>query len=138
METLGIADAASQLDDRPIGRSNHRSLSENRIKAAKFLARTTIEEFDFTFQRSVRKPVAEHLARLDFLHEKSSVVAFGPPGTGKTHLAVAICFQNSRSISRRCDGAPGDLIGDRPVSSFIYPAGLPHKYLHDRGVATTD
>lgn len=64
--------------------------SENRIKAAKFPARKTIEEFDFTFQRSVRKPVAEHLAQLDFLHEKSSVVALGPPGTGKTHLAVAI------------------------------------------------
>jgi transposase InsO family protein len=28
-------------------------------------------------------------------------------------------------MSRRCDGAPGDFIGERPVNSFIQPAGLP-------------
>jgi hypothetical protein len=33
--------------------------------------------------------------------------------------------QNSRSISRRCAGAPGDFIGDRPVNAVIHPAGLP-------------
>ena len=33
--------------------------------------------------------------------------------------------QNSRSISRRCLGAPGDFIGERPVNSVIHPAGLP-------------
>ena len=38
---------------------------------------------------------------------------------------LAISRQNSRSTSRRCDGAPGDLISDRPVNSFIHPAGLP-------------
>ncbi len=38
---------------------------------------------------------------------------------------VAITRQNSRSTSRRRDGAPGDLIGERPVNSFIHPAGLP-------------
>jgi putative transposase len=42
---------------------------------------------------------------------------------------VAITRQNSRSISRRCDGAPGDFIGERPVNSFIHPAGRPINYL---------
>jgi putative transposase len=37
----------------------------------------------------------------------------------------AISNQNARSTSRRNDGAPGDFIGDRPVNSFIHPAGLP-------------
>jgi len=37
----------------------------------------------------------------------------------------AIRRQNARSTSRRCDGLPGDFIADRPVSSFIHPAGLP-------------
>jgi hypothetical protein len=37
----------------------------------------------------------------------------------------AISSQNARSTSRRKEGAPGDFIGDRPVSSFIHPAGLP-------------
>jgi DNA replication protein DnaC len=63
---------------------------EGRIKAARFPARKTLEEFDFTFQRSVKKQVIEHLGQLDFLHERSNIVALGPPGTGKTHLSIAL------------------------------------------------
>src|ERR671928_2164376 len=63
---------------------------ESRIKAARFPARKTLDEFDFTFQRSVRKQVVEHLGQLDFLHARENVVLLGPPGTGKTHLAIAL------------------------------------------------
>ena len=70
--------------------SRESSGGELRIKAARFPARKTLEEFDFTFQRSVRKQVIEHLGQLDFLHGKENVVMLGPPGTGKTHLAIAI------------------------------------------------
>ncbi len=63
---------------------------ENRIKAARFPARKTLEEFDFGFQRSVKKTVVSHLGQLDFLHGKENVVLLGPPGTGKSHLAIAI------------------------------------------------
>ena len=52
---------------------------ENRIKAARFPARKTLEEFDFTFQRSVKKQVIEHLGQLDFLHAKQNVILLGPP-----------------------------------------------------------
>src|SRR5512133_4224063 len=62
---------------------------EGRIKAARFPARKTLEEFDFTFQRSVKKTVVEHLGQLDFLHARDNVVLLGPPGPGKTHLAIA-------------------------------------------------
>jgi DNA replication protein DnaC len=63
---------------------------EARIRQARFPARKTLEEFDFTFQRSVKKQVIEHLGQLDFLHERSNIIALGPPGTGKTHLSIAI------------------------------------------------
>ena len=66
---------------------------ESRIKAARFPARKTLEEFDFSFQRSVRKQVVEHLGQLDFLHARENVVLLGPPGTGKTHLAVAVSIR---------------------------------------------
>jgi DNA replication protein DnaC len=52
---------------------------EARIRQARFPARKTLEEFDFTFQRSVRKTVIEHLGQLDFLHAKECIVALGPP-----------------------------------------------------------
>jgi DNA replication protein DnaC len=63
---------------------------EGRIKAARFPARKTLEEFDFTFQRSVKKTLIQHLGQLDFLHGRENVVLLGPPGTGKTHLSIAI------------------------------------------------
>src|SRR5687768_11468111 len=66
---------------------------ENRIKAARFPARKTLEEFDFTFQRSVKRQVVEHLGQVDFLHARENVVLLGPPGTGKTHLAIAVSIR---------------------------------------------
>jgi DNA replication protein DnaC len=55
---------------------------EGRIKAARFPARKTLEEFDFTFQRSVKKTIVEHLGQLDFLHARENVILLGPPDRG--------------------------------------------------------
>jgi DNA replication protein DnaC len=75
---------------------------EGRIRSARFPARKTLEEFDFTFQRSVKKTVIEHLGQLDFLHAKENVIMLGPPGTGKTHLGIALgiraCLAGQRVI----------------------------------------
>src|SRR5437899_2980002 len=73
---------------------------ESRIKAARFPARKTLEEFDFSFQRSVKKQVIEHLGQLDFLHARQNVVLLGPPGTGKTHLAIALSLRACRAGHR--------------------------------------
>ena len=73
-----------------------------RIRAARFPAHKTLEEFDFTFQRSVKKQVIEHLGQLDFLHAKQNVILLGPPGTGKTHISIALgiraCLAGHRVI----------------------------------------
>jgi IstB-like ATP binding protein len=54
-----------------------------RIKAARFPARKTLEDFDFAFQASIRRDAVLHLGQLDFLAGKENVVLLGPPGTGK-------------------------------------------------------
>jgi DNA replication protein DnaC len=59
--------------------SRESSGGRSRIRAARFPAHKTLEEFDFTFQRSVKKQVIEHLGQLDFLHAKQNVVLLGPP-----------------------------------------------------------
>jgi len=75
---------------------------EARIRSAKFPARKSLEEFDFKFQSSIKRQVAEHLGQLDFLAGKENVILLGPPGTGKTHLATAIgiraCLAGHRTI----------------------------------------
>ena len=80
--------AEALLSSEVASRESHRG--ESRIKAARFGARKTLEEFDFTFQRSVRRQIVEHLGQLDFLHGRENVVMLGPPGTGKSHLAIAL------------------------------------------------
>src|SRR4051794_41978240 len=61
---------------------------EGRIKAARFPARKTLEEFDFTFQRSVKKTLIQHLGQLDFLAGKENVVLLGPPGRGSQCVSL--------------------------------------------------
>jgi DNA replication protein DnaC len=77
---------------------------EGRIKAARFPQRKTLEEFDFSFQRSVKKTLIQHLGQLDFLHAKENVILLGPPGTGKSHLAIALsiraCLAGQRVLFR--------------------------------------
>ena len=80
--------AEALLSSEVASRESHGG--EGRIKAARFPARKTLEEFDFTFQRSVKKTIVEHLGQLDFLHARENVILLGPPGTGKTHLAIAL------------------------------------------------
>ena len=55
---------------------------EARIKQARFPARKTLEEFDFSFQRSVQRTLVLHLGQLDFLTAKDNVLLLGPPGPG--------------------------------------------------------
>ena len=66
---------------------------ENRIKAARFGARKTLEEFDFDHQRSLKRDVVAHLGALDFVEARDNVVFLGPPGTGKTHLAIGLSIR---------------------------------------------
>ena len=66
---------------------------EIRVRAARFPARKTIDEFDFDHQRSLRRDTIAHLATLDFVAAKDNVVFLGPPGTGKTHLTIGLSIR---------------------------------------------
>ena len=60
-----------------------------RIRAAAFPGRKTLEDFDWDAQPTIRAQIAA-LASGGFLTEARNVVLLGPPGTGKTHLAISL------------------------------------------------
>ena len=66
---------------------------EGRIRAARFPARKSLEEFDFDHSRGLKREVIAHLGTLDFVTAKDNVVFLGPPGTGKTHLATGLAIR---------------------------------------------
>jgi DNA replication protein DnaC len=63
---------------------------EGRIRAARLPARKSLEEFDFDHARGLKREQVAHLGTLDFVAAKENVVFLGPPGTGKTHLAIGL------------------------------------------------
>jgi DNA replication protein DnaC len=64
--------------------------ARSRIRSAQFPARKTLEDFDWKAQPAAERPLVTHLAQLAWIEEHSNVCFFGPPGTGKTHLAIAL------------------------------------------------
>ncbi|MBO0770432.1 MAG: IS21-like element helper ATPase IstB [Actinobacteria bacterium] len=66
---------------------------EGRIRSARFPARKSLEEFDFDHARSLKRETITHLGTLDFITARENVVFLGPPGTGKTHLAIGLAIR---------------------------------------------
>jgi DNA replication protein DnaC len=66
---------------------------EGRIRAARFPARKSLEEFDFDHARGLKRDLIAHLGTLDFVTARENVVFLGPPGTGKTHLATGLAIR---------------------------------------------
>lgn len=63
---------------------------ETRLRQSRFPWVKTLEQFDFEFQPSLDRRQVRELAGLGFLERSQNVVILGPPGVGKTHLAVSL------------------------------------------------
>ena len=68
-----------------------------RTRLAGFPSPKKVEDFDFGFQPSLDKSVIRELPNLRFIKNAENIVFLGPPGVGKTHLAIAIGLEAVRS-----------------------------------------
>jgi DNA replication protein DnaC len=66
---------------------------ERSVRKASFPFLRAIEEFDFTFQTSVRLQLLGSYLGPELVSEGRSLILYGPCGTGKTHLAIAIAYR---------------------------------------------
>ncbi len=58
------------------------------MRSSRLPAVKTLQQFDFSFQPSIKRGQIESLHELEFLERAENVVLLGPPGVGKTHLSV--------------------------------------------------
>jgi len=63
---------------------------ERRIKLAKFPAIKSLDSFDFKAVPSLNKMQVLELARCDYIERRENIIALGPSGTGKTHIALGL------------------------------------------------
>ncbi|KJJ85905.1 IstB domain-containing protein ATP-binding protein [Candidatus Omnitrophus magneticus] len=66
---------------------------KKRFSQSKLSSYKTIEDFDFAFQPSIDKRLINDCSTCSFISEKRNIVFIGKPGTGKTHLAIAISIK---------------------------------------------
>ncbi|MBS97891.1 MAG: AAA family ATPase [Oceanospirillaceae bacterium] len=68
----------------------HQKGLETRLKQARLPWIKSLEQFDFSFQPSIDRKLVRELSGLGFVERNENVILLGPPGVGKTHLAVAL------------------------------------------------
>jgi len=103
---------------------------DRRMKSAVFPVKKTLEEFNFDFQPSIERSVIEDLATLRFIHNAENLVLLGPPGVGKSHIAVALgikavkagfsaYFVNASNLIERLKKANREGVLEKKIKDFM-------------------
>ena len=106
---LAATEAISRLLSAQISLRNNRRL-QAAMRSSRLPAVKTLESFDFSFQPSIKREQIESLHELNFIDRKENVVLLGPPGVGKTHLAISLAIAAAQRGRRVYYGTLIDLI----------------------------
>lgn len=114
--TLQAPAAVEALLGAQIALRNNRRL-QAAMRSSRLPAVKTLAEFDFSFQPSVKREQLESLHTLGFIERRENVIFLGPPGVGKTHLAISLAIAAAESGRRVYYGTLGDLIASLEEAS---------------------
>jgi DNA replication protein DnaC len=89
-------------------RNNRRLVAA--MRSSRLPAVKTLADFDFSFQPSLKREQLESLHTLGFVERKENVILLGPPGVGKSHLAISLAIAAAQSGRRVYYGTLADLI----------------------------
>ena len=88
-QELSYSDFLDQLLTEEVGAKTSKNVAM-RTAMARFPFVKPLETFDFTYQPSIDKKQVQNLASSHFIEHGENVILLGPPGVGKTHLAVGL------------------------------------------------
>lgn len=74
-------------------RQRHKRNVETKSRLARLPYRKTLDEFDYSFQPTIDEKVVREFATLNFVRQATNLIFLGPPGVGKSHLAVALALE---------------------------------------------
>jgi len=80
------------------------------MRSSRLPAVKTLADFDFSFQPSIKREQIESLHELGFVERKENVILLGPPGVGKTHIAISLAIAAAQNGRRVYYGSLADLI----------------------------
>ena len=103
------SEAIERLLAAQIALRNSRRL-EAAMRSSRLPAIKTLAEFDFSFQPSIKREQIDSLHELGFVERRENIVFLGPPGVGKTHLAISLAIAAAESGRRVYYGTLVDLI----------------------------
>jgi DNA replication protein DnaC len=106
---LGAAEAISAVLSAQISLRNNRRL-QAAMRSSRLPKVKTLADFDFSFQPSLKREQIESLHTLGFVEGKENVVFLGPPGVGKSHLAISLAITAAEHGRRVYYGTLTDLI----------------------------
>jgi DNA replication protein DnaC len=107
--TLAAPAALEALLGAQISLRNSRRLVAA-MRSSRLPAIKTLADFDFSFQPSLKREQIDSLHTLGFLERRENVVLLGPPGVGKTHLAISLAIAAAQHGRRVYYGTLADLI----------------------------
>ena len=107
--TLKAPAAIEQLLGAQITLRNNRRL-QAAMRSSRLPAVKTLADFDFSFQPSIKRDQLESLHTLGFIERRENVILLGPPGVGKSHLAISLAIAAAQSGRRVYYGTLADLI----------------------------
>jgi DNA replication protein DnaC len=106
---LGATEAIEAVLGAQITLRNTRRLVAA-MRSSRLPAVKTLRDFDFTFQPSLKREQVDSLHTLGFIERRENVIFLGPPGVGKTHLAISLAIAAAQSGRRVYYGTLADLI----------------------------
>ena len=123
-------EAIEQVLGAQIALRNNRRL-QAAMRSSRLPAVKTLAQFDFTFQPSIKREQIESLHELGFLDRRENVILLGPPGVGKTHLAISLAIAAAEAGRRVYYGTLAGLI-DSLMEALLHESSMARTMPIDR------